>query len=68
MSKRHTYRVTLSAAAGQSEEQAVRSLRACLKMALRSYGLRCTDLEPYGNGEVTAQDAPQSTPIVESDK
>jgi len=68
MSKRHAYRVTLSAAAGQSEEQAVRSLRAFLKMALRSYGLRCTDLEPCVSEESASEDEPQSTQMRISEK
>jgi len=66
--ERHRYRVTLSAAAGQSEEQAVRSLRAFLKMALRSYGLRCTDLEPCVSEETASEDEPGSPPLTISEK
>lgn len=60
--KRHGFRITLSAAAGQSEEQAVRSLRAALKCLLRSYGLRCVSAEPFTHGsQPAAEDDPQPT-------
>lgn len=42
MSKRYRFQIDLEAGHGQTFDEAARSLRAFLKMALRSYGLRCT--------------------------
>lgn len=58
MSKRYRFSVTLAADANSTEDEAHRALRSFLKMALRSYSLRCTSaiqLTP----EAIAQDEPQ---------
>jgi hypothetical protein len=43
--KRHSFDLTLEADGRQTEDEAVRSLRAFLKAAWRSWGLRCTSAE-----------------------
>jgi len=43
--KRHQYRLTIATEAGTTDDESQRALRACLKMMLRSYGIRCTSAE-----------------------
>lgn len=43
---RAVYVVRLRPEGGMTEDDATRSLRALLKCALRSYGLRCLSAEP----------------------
>lgn len=48
---RAVYIVRLRPEAGMTEDDATRSLRAFLKAALRSYGLRCLSAEPEPTSE-----------------
>lgn len=66
---RHGFRIELTADHRLTHDEAIRALRAALKCLLRSYGLRCTSAERLEHGsQEAAEDAPQPTPIVPSDK
>jgi hypothetical protein len=67
---RHGFRIELTADGGLSQDQAVRALRSFLKVAWRSYGLRCTSAEPITpiDDAGAAQDEPGSPPLTISDK
>jgi hypothetical protein len=56
MSKRYRYSITLESEPNQTYEESTRMLRAFLKMAWRSYGLKCTSAI-----ETTPQNEPQRT-------
>ncbi len=45
MSKRHRYRLDIATEPGVTDDESHRALRACLKMMLRSYGIKCTSAE-----------------------
>jgi sugar phosphate isomerase/epimerase len=52
------FNLTLRPERSMTDEQATRSLRALLKAALRSYGLRCTNVEPVSGAppEINAKE------------
>lgn len=41
MSKRHRYQLTIATEPNATADESHRALRACLKMMLRSYGIKC---------------------------
>ncbi len=45
MSRRHRYALTIATEPGVTDDESHRALRACLKMMLRSYGIRCLTAE-----------------------
>lgn len=56
------FEIVLRAEPGTSRDDAVRALRSFLKMALRSYGLRCTSAsEIHSDEKLTPQIASEST-------
>jgi hypothetical protein len=59
MGKQFRYSLTIATASGQTEDESVRSLRAFLKLAIRSYGIRCLSALPLPPSDTTPEDAPQ---------
>jgi hypothetical protein len=57
--KTYRYSLTIATSPGQTEDESVRSLRAFLKLAIRSYGIRCTSAVPLPPSDTTPEDAPQ---------
>lgn len=53
--KRPSYIVTLRPERYLTEDEGLRALRACLKSALRSYGLRCTAVVPESDAETSSE-------------
>jgi len=66
---RHGFRIELTADGGLTQDQAVRALRSFLKVAWRSYGLKCTSAEPINHGsQAASEDDAGSTPITKPDE
>ncbi len=47
--RRTEYKLTLRPEPDKSDPQGIRRLRRALKCLLRSFGLRCTDIQESGN-------------------
>jgi hypothetical protein len=60
MAKTYQYSLTIATSPGQTQDESVRSLRAFLKLAIRSYGIRCTSAVPLPPSDTTTpENAPQ---------
>ena len=59
MTDRHRFEIILSADRALSHDEAVRQLRAALKLLIRCYGLRCVravEIDPHKTSEATNDD------------
>lgn len=66
---RHRYEMQIETPSGISSDESVRRLRAFLKMAIRSYSIRCLSVVRITHGSQEAvEDASESPPMVISDK
>lgn len=64
MSKRYTFTIVLAAEPHATHDEAVRALRASLKLVGRSYGLKCLsaiEVTPEAIGDVAPQQANEAS-------